>query len=105
MKELGVEEIRVDRSCAQLISDKVGAELPGENSWTPEMFRRLYTGVPYDKQVGRAGGLLSGSSRHGPAGGDVALLEKIHRKNRSTSRKRRSCSWTFCDAAGRAMSV
>ncbi len=80
MKEVGAEGILVDRSCAQLISDVLGAELPGENSWSPEMFRRLYSAVPYDKHVVAQEAFYQDPRDTAQPDAMVGLLEKIHRK-------------------------
>ncbi|MEO8025673.1 MAG: class A beta-lactamase [Bryobacteraceae bacterium] len=80
MKELGLPGIRVDRSCAQLISDVLGAELPGENSWTPEMFKRLYSAIAYDKQVVAQEAFYQDPRDTAVPAEMTALLEKIQRK-------------------------
>lgn len=48
MQELGLGGIRVDRPTAVLISDWIGATLPPEKEWTPELFQSLYHAVPPD---------------------------------------------------------
>jgi beta-lactamase class A len=46
MQALGLPGIRVDRPTALLISDWIGAALPPEKDWTPELFQTLYHAVP-----------------------------------------------------------
>ena len=46
MRDLGIMGINVNRSTALLISDWLGAKLPPEHDWTPELFRSLYSAVP-----------------------------------------------------------
>ncbi|HVO97277.1 MAG TPA: class A beta-lactamase [Bryobacteraceae bacterium] len=48
MRELGVAGISVNRSTARLISDWLGAELPPEKEWAPDLFGKLYAAVPAD---------------------------------------------------------
>lgn len=47
MRALGFTGIRVDRPTALLIADWVGEKnVPPEDQWTPEMWRRLFAAVP-----------------------------------------------------------
>jgi beta-lactamase class A len=46
MRELGINGINVNRSTARLISEWLGADLPLEKDWTPDLFRKLYAAVP-----------------------------------------------------------
>lgn len=46
MRELGISGINVNRPTVRLISDWLGADLPPEKDWTPELFGRLYGAVP-----------------------------------------------------------
>ncbi len=45
MREIGVTGIRVDRPTVLLISDWIGAALPPQKDWTPELFQGLYRAV------------------------------------------------------------
>jgi beta-lactamase class A len=46
MRDLGITGINVNRSTARLISEWIGADLPPEKDWTPELFSKLYHAVP-----------------------------------------------------------
>jgi beta-lactamase class A len=46
MRDLDIAGINVNRPTVGLISDWIGADLPPEKDWTPDLFRRLYSAVP-----------------------------------------------------------
>lgn len=46
MRELGITGINVNRPTVRLISEWLGADLPPEKDWTPELFGKLYSAVP-----------------------------------------------------------
>jgi beta-lactamase class A len=50
MRSLGIPGINVDRPTVGLISDWMGATLPPEKDWTPELFRKLYADVTPDQR-------------------------------------------------------
>jgi beta-lactamase class A len=50
MREIGITGINVDRPTVRLISDWIGADLPPEPDWTPELFGKLYAAVPPAKR-------------------------------------------------------
>ena len=50
MRSLGIAGINVDRPTVGLISDWMGATLPPEKDWTPELFRKLYADVTPDQR-------------------------------------------------------
>jgi beta-lactamase class A len=46
MRELGITGINVNRPTVRLISEWLGADLPPEKDWTPDLFSKLYNAVP-----------------------------------------------------------
>ncbi len=80
MKEVGAEGIRVDRSCVQLISDSLGAELPPESTWSLEVFKRVYAAIAYDKQAVAQELFYQDPRDTAQPEAMAGLLEKIHRK-------------------------
>jgi beta-lactamase class A len=46
MRDLDIPGINVNRPTVGLISDWIGADLPPEKDWTPDLFRKLYSAVP-----------------------------------------------------------
>jgi len=46
MRELGIAGINVNRSTVRLISEWLGADLPPEKDWTPDLFSKLYNAIP-----------------------------------------------------------
>lgn len=45
MRELGIAGINVNRPTVRLISDWLGADVPPEKDWTPELWGKLYSAV------------------------------------------------------------
>src|SRR6266849_288368 len=45
MRELGITGINVNRPTVQLISEWMGATLPPESEWTPELYGKLFRGL------------------------------------------------------------
>ena len=48
MRDLGITGINVNRPTVRLISEWLGADLPPEKEWTPDLFRKLYAAIPAD---------------------------------------------------------
>jgi beta-lactamase class A len=46
MRDLGIAGINVNRPTVRLISEWLGADLPLEKDWTPDLFGKLYSAVP-----------------------------------------------------------
>lgn len=46
MRELGISGINVNRPTVRLISDWLGADLPLEKDWTPDLWRHLFASIP-----------------------------------------------------------
>jgi len=46
MRDLGITGINVNRPTVRLISEWLGADLPPEKDWTPDLFGKLYNAVP-----------------------------------------------------------
>ena len=46
MRDLGIAGINVNRPTVRLISEWLGADLPPEKDWTPDLFRKLYAAIP-----------------------------------------------------------
>ncbi len=51
MRELDIQGINVNRSTAFLISDWLGATLPAEKDWTPDVFRAAYAAVTPQQRI------------------------------------------------------
>src|SRR5580700_6952211 len=45
MRDLDIKGINVNRPTVRLISEWIGADLPPEKDWTPDLFRKLYNAV------------------------------------------------------------
>jgi beta-lactamase class A len=45
MRDLGISGINVSRSTARLISEWIGADLPPEKDWTPDLWNKLYSAL------------------------------------------------------------
>ncbi len=46
MRDLGITGINVNRPTVRLISEWLGADLPPEKDWTPDLYGKLYSSVP-----------------------------------------------------------
>lgn len=46
MRDLGITGINVNRPTVRLISEWLGADLPPEKDWTPDLYGKLYNAVP-----------------------------------------------------------
>jgi len=46
MRELGITGINVNRPTVRLISEWLGADLPPEKDWTPDLYGKLYNAIP-----------------------------------------------------------
>jgi beta-lactamase class A len=46
MRDLGITGINVNRPTVRLISEWLGADLPPEKDWTPDLYGKLYSAVP-----------------------------------------------------------
>lgn len=81
MRELGIPGINVNRSTAYLISDWLGASLPPEKDWTPEVFRAAYAAVtPQQRAVANDRFNHDPRDTAQPAAMET-LLEKIYARN------------------------
>lgn len=83
MRELGIEDIRVDRPTIQVIADWVGIEkLPPEEEWSPQLFRELferYRALP-DEERREAAAAFNADPRDTSTPEAMArLLEKLWR--------------------------
>ena len=82
MRALGIEGINVSRSCARLIADWVGVpNLPPEESWSPEMFKLVFSTVKPEEQKAAAKRLDSDPRDTSTPDAMAALLERIYRKD------------------------
>ena len=81
MRDLGIDGINVNRSTAHLISDWIGATLPPEKDWTPQVFRAAYKAVTPDQR--RAANDRFNQDPRDTAQPDAmeALLEKIYARD------------------------
>ena len=82
MRSLGIEGINVNRSCARLIADWVGvSNLPPEETWTPEMFKLLFSTVKPEDQKAAVEKFAKDTRDTATPDGMAALLERIYRKD------------------------
>ncbi|HYV06556.1 MAG TPA: class A beta-lactamase [Blastocatellia bacterium] len=82
MRSLGIEGINVNRSCARLIADWVGvSNLPPEETWTPEMFKVLFSAVKPEEQKAAVARFDSDTRDTSTPDGMAALLERIFRRD------------------------
>jgi beta-lactamase class A len=80
MRNLGIAGIDVNRPTVNLIADCVGATLPPENEWVPEVFDRLFDAVPAE-QVKQARDRFNQDPRDTAQPTAMGtLLEKIYQK-------------------------
>jgi beta-lactamase class A len=80
MRDLGIAGIDVNRPTVNLIADCVGATLPPENEWAPDVFDRLFDAVPAE-QVKQARDRFNQDPRDTAQPTAMgALLEKIYQK-------------------------
>ncbi|HSO73512.1 MAG TPA: class A beta-lactamase [Blastocatellia bacterium] len=82
MRSLGVDGINVNRSCARLIADWIGAtNLPPEETWSPEMFKLVFSAVKAEEQKAAAKKFEQDPRDTSTPDGMAALLERIYRKD------------------------
>lgn len=82
MRSLGIEGINVNRSCARLIADWIGvANLPAEETWSPEMFKLAFSTVNAEEQKAAAKKFEQDPRDTSTPDGMAALLERIYRKD------------------------
>ncbi|MEK6299934.1 MAG: class A beta-lactamase [Acidobacteriota bacterium] len=82
MRSLGIEGINVNRSCARLIADWIGvSNLPPEETWTPEMFKLVFSTVRPEEQKAAVRKFDSDPRDTSTPDGMAALLERIYRKD------------------------
>lgn len=82
MRSLGVDGINVNRSCARLIADWIGAtNLPPEETWSPEMFKLVFSTVKAEEQKAAAKKFEQDPRDTSTPDGMAALLERIYRKD------------------------
>jgi beta-lactamase class A len=80
LRSINIEGISVNRSTAKLISDWIGAKLPPEDQWSPEMFDKLYDAVTPDEQKAATKRFDSDPQDTSTPDGMADLLAKIQRK-------------------------
>ena len=101
MRDLGIAGIDVNRPTVNLIADCVGATLPPENEWVPDMFDRLFDAVPAE-QAKQARDRFNQDPRDTAQPTAMgALLEKIYQKRLHKPARRTCCSTSYI-AAGLA---
>jgi beta-lactamase class A len=84
MREIGIEGINVNRSTARLISEWIGADLPPEPDWTPDMWSKLYAAVPRDKRAAAELRFNEDPRDTAQPSAMTDLLVKIHKKQLHT---------------------
>ena len=81
MRELGLKGIDVSRPTVNLISDWMGAQIPPESAWTPDLWGKLYRSLTPEQQ-NAAHDRFNHDPRDTAQPDDMAnLLERIYRKN------------------------
>ena len=78
MRAIGINGINVNRPTVGLISDWIGATPPPENSWTPELWGKLYQSVPADQKRAAAEKFNHDDRDTAQPEAMAALLEKIN---------------------------
>ena len=78
MRSLGIEGITVSRPTVGLISDWIGAKLPPEKEWTPELWPKLYAAVPAEQKRAAADRFNQDERDTAQPDAMAALLEKIY---------------------------
>ncbi len=80
LRSINIEGISVNRSTAKLISDWIGAKLPPETEWSPEMFDKLYDAVTPEEQKAATKRFDTDPQDTSTPDGMADLLVKIQRK-------------------------
>ena len=80
MRELGITGINVNRPTARLISDWLGADLPPEKDWTPELFGQLYAAVTPAQRIAAESRFKSDPRDTAQPAAMADLLLKIYAK-------------------------
>src|ERR1700730_13965266 len=80
MRELGIAGININRPTVNLIADCVGATLPPENEWVPEVFDKLFDAVPAEQEKQARDRLNHNPRDTAQPIAMAALLEKIYQK-------------------------
>ena len=80
MRELGIAGINVNRPTVNLIADAVGATLPPENEWRPDLFDKIFDAVPDDKEKQARERFDQDPRDTSQPVAMAALLEKIYHK-------------------------
>ena len=78
MRSIGIDGINVNRPTVGLISDWIGATLPPEKEWTPELFGKLYASVTPEQRRMANDRFNQDSRDTAQPDAMAALLEKIH---------------------------
>jgi len=80
MRALGITGINVNRPTVRLISEWLGADLPPEKDWTPDLFGKLYSSItPETRKAAEARFNVDPRDTAQPAA-MADLLEKIYSK-------------------------
>jgi len=77
LRALGVNDIRVDRPTIRLIADWSGVELPPEDEWSPQAYRRLSRGVSQDMRAAAAEAFEADPRDTATPDAMTALLRKV----------------------------
>jgi beta-lactamase class A len=80
MRTLGIEGINVSGSTAEMIATWIGAKLPPEEKWTPEVFDKAFDDVTPDEQKAATKKFDADPRNTSTPDGMADLLVKIHRK-------------------------
>jgi len=80
MRDLGITGINVNRSTARLISEWVGADLPPEKDWTPEMWSRFFEAATPEMRKAAMQKLETDSRDTAQPAAMADLLLKIYNK-------------------------
>jgi beta-lactamase class A len=80
MRELGIAGIDVNRPTVNLIADCVGATLPPENEWVPDVFDTLFDTVPAEQEKQARARFNQDPRDTAQPIAMGALLEKIYQK-------------------------
>ena len=82
MRELGIDDIDVNRSTARLISDRAGiTQLPPESEWSPDLFRKLREAVKPEESKAAAVRFDADPRDTATPQAMAKLLARIYRKD------------------------
>ncbi len=80
LRAIGIEGILVNGSTAEMIATWIGAKLPSEEKWSPDVFDKAFEAVTADEQKAAMKKFDADPRNTSTPDGMADLLAKIHRK-------------------------